>query len=295
MLPPIAICGTARDASDNLIATLAAIERLQSASQKCCVIIVTNDNRDDTARILTTWSGSRENVTIIVCDGLADTYPDRFDRLAAARNLYLDALRHQRDNYDLLAALDMDGPNIALTPTLFDKAITNAPEGWVGLFANQKAAYYDITALRHPTWVSGDVWIEIEAASRWLNTSLFRSIDRASRGLIHKRIRRQIVQKYIYERQYRIDPDSRAIRVSSAFGGCGIYRYQAALVSQYSGRTSAGRRVCEHVDFNRRASASGGDLYICPSLINLAPPEYLGPGSGAPFPEHHRGSSLGSG
>jgi len=288
VLPRIAICGTARDASESLIATLAAIERLQAASEKSCVVIVTNDNYDDTAHVLAAWAGERQNITIIVCDGLEDVYPDRYDRLAAARNLYLAALRDQRESYDLLVALDMDGPNIALTPLKFGSAIAGAPDGWVGLFANQKMGYYDITALRHPTWASEDVWVEVEAASRWLNTPFFQCIDRASSGVLGRRLRRQIAQKYIYERQYYIDPDAPPIRVVSAFGGLGVYRYQTALECQYDARTPAGRRVCEHVDFNRLASTRGGGLYICPSLLNIAPPQYLGPGSGAPFPQHLR-------
>jgi hypothetical protein len=292
VLPRIAICGTARDAGESLIATLAAIERLQAASTNSHVVIVTNDNSDDTEQVLVTWSGARQNTTIIVCDGLADVYRDRFDRLAAARNLYLAALREQKNDYDLMAVLDMDGPNIALTPKQFVQSIAGAPDGWVGLFANQRTAYYDITALRHPSWVSSDVWVEIETASRWLNTPLFQGIDVASRGIVRRRIRRQIVKNYIYRRQYRIDADAPPIRVHSAFGGLGVYRYRNALGSQYKGRTPAGRRVCEHVDFNRLVAAHGGGLYISPILLNIAPPEYLGPGSGAPLPQHLREASF---
>lgn len=74
--------------------------------------------------------------------------------------------------------------------------------------------------------------------------------------------------------------------MDSAFGGLGLYRYEAAIVAKYDSRTSFEEVTCEHVPFNKVAASRGGRLYICPSMLNAAPEEHLGPGSGAPFPRH---------
>jgi hypothetical protein len=284
VLPRIAICGTARNAERSLPESLRAIERIRQVAVDCHVAIVTNDNDDSTASILTSWSGGGRASTVIVRDGLAASHPDRIDRIAAARNFYLDELRRQGASYDLLVVLDLDGPNDRLMPEHIVSGLAKAPADWVGIFANQGTAYYDLYALRHPSWVRGDVWLDVANASAWVRAPIFRAADQLVGGRIGRRVWRGMVRKHVHDLQYRIAPTHPPIGVQSAFGGLGIYRYDAALSAQYDGRTKSGEQICEHVTFNRLARSRGGSFYICPSMLNGAPQEHLGPGSGAPFP-----------
>lgn len=153
MLPRIAICGAARNAGSSLLASLASIDRLASASSDSAAVIVTNDNDDDTARVLAEWAAARPWAMVIVRDGLAHSHPDRLDRLAAVRNLYIQELQSRSTSYDVLAVLDLDGPNDDLRPEAVSNALTGAPSDWIALFANQPTAYYDLFALRYPKWV----------------------------------------------------------------------------------------------------------------------------------------------
>jgi len=53
---------------------------------------------------------------------------------------------------------DLDGPNARLIAEPdFGAAITAAPAGWAAVFANARNTYYDIEALRHPTWCPGAI------------------------------------------------------------------------------------------------------------------------------------------
>ena len=282
----MAICGTARNAALGLRESLAAIDEIRSAAESSCVVIVTNDNDDETERLLAEWSKDKPASLVIVCDGIARALPDRIDRLAAVRNMYLQALCEQAVNYDVLAVLDLDGPNAQLSAAAVANTLVSAPRDWAAMFANQPIAYYDLYALRHSNWVDADVWSEVQKACDWMRVPYVRWANRATRGRIYSALYRRSVRKYVYERQYCIEPQHPPIEVESAFGGLGLYRFDAALVARYESRLPSGEVICEHVPFNRSISSRGGRLYISPSMLNIAPHENLGPGSGAPFPRY---------
>lgn len=286
MLPSVAICGTARNAGLGLVATLKAIDKIREASVMSCAVIVTNDNEDNSNQVLSQWSASSPNSFVIACDGLARSIPNRIDRLAAARNMYLQALREQSATYEILVALDMDGPNVELTAESIANALAGAPRNWAAMFANQSVAYYDLFALRRANWVEGDVWSEFRSADSSAVNRYARLLGEMLDSRIGPVLRRRNLRKFVWDRQYRIDPSHPPIAVDSAFGGLGLYRYDVAVSARYDSRLPSGEVVCEHVLFNRSVALSGGGLYICPPLLNIAPDECLGPGSGAPFPRY---------
>jgi len=269
ILPPVVICAAVRNGGIRLPHSLRAIDQLRSNSAMSKVIIVTNDNADDTQAILRSWADCRNNVIVINLDGIDRALFGKLDRLAFARNTYISELmRFDNVDYEIVCIMDMDGPNESISATDVATQI-NELRDWSALFANQRVAYYDIFALRHTKWCPNDCWQEVGATS-WFP---FGSIQR-----------QRAIRRLVYSRQYLISPSTPMLEVDSAFGGFGIYRKQAIRGCWYGGRDKKGREICEHVVFHQQMRANGRRLFIAPALLNDAPPEHLGPGSGQPFP-----------
>jgi hypothetical protein len=253
------IAGTARNCAKSLPHTLQRLTRFQSSFEQCKFVIVTNDSDDDTENTLRAWAATVPNALILNLDGLARKARLRTHRLALARNAYLSILKEDLrggKGHELLLVADMDGPNATLVDDpQFVTAIENAPSDWAALLANQRGPYYDIWALRHPTWCPDDCWEAIQAASKkWFGR-------RAAREAAKK--------KYVHDKQIVIDPSAPPLKVESAFGGFGIYRTEYLTDLDYVGLTPRGTEVCEHVHFNQMIGQKGGSLYIVPALLNL--------------------------
>jgi hypothetical protein len=173
-------------------------------------------------------------------------------------------------HFDVMIVFDFDGANQAteLGEALLGTLAT-APPDWSALFANQRQAYYDIWALRHPKWCPDDCWRRIHQSARLYPWPL------------RTRAEKNAIRRYVGNRQVRISPNHSPIEVLSAFGGLGIYKVSAIGGAWYSGRDEAGRELCEHVPFNRWVTAHGGKLYVAPRLLNDAPAEHLAAGAGS--------------
>jgi hypothetical protein len=274
-LPAMIVCGTVRNGGTGLSETLATIERIRIQAQQLHCIIITNDNSDGTDAVLAGWCEAHPTNEVIRMDGLTDAYPHRVDRIAAARNQYLSMLRASRfDSYPVTCVLDLDGVNASVRPDDIAGAMLSA-KSWDALFANQRRCYYDISALRHPAWSPEDAWDEVLRANR----RPFRAYRR-----------RRAVVKSIFARQYHIPSTTRPIPVDSAFGGLGVYKTELLRGAWYGSRHGdrKGSLVCEHVILHRKMRDAGARLFIAPSLLNDAPEEHLGPGSGAPFPGEYQ-------
>ena len=115
------------------------------------------------------------------------------------------------------------------------------------MFANSLPFYYDIFALRHPTWRPRDMIRDIRSRPEGMNRDAAR-------------------QRFVRDRQIPTPTTAAPIEVQSAFGGLAIYRMADALGgARYRGLTKSGRGVCEHVRFNHRVAQVGGRrLFILP-------------------------------
>ena len=266
------VCGLARDCAGALCGSLASVERLGECFQRIDLAIGTNDSVDETAEILTDWAACRPWATVFKVNGLASAVVGRTDRLAMLRNMCLMELRRRMgagSHFDLMIVFDFDGVNENLTTgNEFCDLLLRAPPDWGGLFANQRQAYYDVWALRHPRWCPEDCWQEVQL---FLRSAPF--------FLTPFRRESTAMSRYVGHRQVQIMPDHDPIEVESAFGGLGIYRTSLLGDAWYSGRDNLGREVCEHVAFNFGVRRAGAKLYIMPALLNDAPLEHIAPGS----------------
>lgn len=276
MNKPALFCGVVRNGGIGLRKTLDRLQLIRSKFVSSKFFIVTNDNTDATDLVLDEWrQGAPDTNIVIRVDGLLEAFPNRIDRICAARNFYLDAVRaeQRKANWSYCVVADLDGPNENLDENWFG-SLEDLPISWDGLFANQIDCYYDIYALRHASWCPEDCWLEVER-------SIPRLIKRVP--IVRSLVRRSMVRRYVFSRQQKIPETTSPIKVVSAFGGLGIYRVEALDSIYYRSRRANNDVVCEHVALNEAIVKRGGNLFIVPSLLNLAPKEHIGKNSGALF------------
>ena len=254
------IVGLARNCAGSLKETLKRLDRFRATFAFTRYVIITNDSVDETSLCLHEWARGRSDIEIIVADGLVENVPLRTARLAVARNMLLQRLQYEHrkgERFDYLLMLDLDGPNAnLLDEPYFTEVITDAPREWGALFANQRTTYYDIWALRHPTWCPKDCHQEVAEAKKYFFWP------------IRRYMARKAYRRYVKNRQIHIDSSTNPIPVNSAFGGFGIYRTKYLASAYYVGLTAEGKEVCEHVHFHSMIANNGAKLYILPELLN---------------------------
>jgi hypothetical protein len=251
--------GAARDCAEHLPNVLENLAQLSALYAEASFVFAIGDSTDETVRILSRWMANRRG-SILHLGPLELSVPLRTERLAIARNAYLDEARRSATfEYDHLVVADLD--NVMAQPISI--ASFAAAARWLerdarraGAFANSTPNYYDIWSLRHEVWCPHDCWHAI-----WYRDS--REPFEAAKI------------REVFARQIAIPRWWPPIRVQSAFGGLGIYKSRYAKGARYKGADKKSRQISEHVQFNRDICRAGGSLHIYPSLTVQAPPEHL--------------------
>jgi hypothetical protein len=88
---------------------------------------------------------------------LSEILPNRIERIAFCRNVYVDFIRNNYKKYlwGHVAVADLDGMNFIINKKGIDSCF-KVNKKWDGLMANQPYGYYDIYALRASGWVEYD-------------------------------------------------------------------------------------------------------------------------------------------
>ncbi|WP_428677609.1 hypothetical protein [Reyranella sp.] len=252
--------GTARDCARWLPDVLNNFARLESLYDRTAFVFAVSDATDSTAGLLREWMGKDRAGKVVELGQLAARLKLRTERIAYARNAYLDeARRSPWGEYSRLVVADMDDVlAVPLDVDAFARGsawLDEAPDR-AAIFASAAPRYYDIWALRHPTWSPHDCWHRIweRPASQSFEAAKFREV---------------------FARQIALPRQMRPIEVRSAFGGLGLYRMSYALNSRYVGLDAQGREVSEHVAFNEAIGHAGGRLYVFPELQVRAPQQHL--------------------
>jgi hypothetical protein len=280
----IYVCGIARNVESHIENELNLVNALLDLNNENKAIIVTNDNHDDTDKILNLWRSVNEHNRIIInCDGLMKAYPERISRIAAARNFYLNFIRSTNENPDIIIVFDLDGLNKNVNTKDLINAIKFAPSDWVGLFPVQIDGYYDLYALRCKNWINGDILLEYRQRVSFID-SYIPEILKNNKILdrIITSYKNRLANSIIHSKQYFVPKNHPPIKVDSAFGGIAIYKNQAIQNAWYGHIDSNNNITCEHVIFH--SLVNHGSLYIMPSLINIAPSEHLNKQSGKLIP-----------
>jgi len=246
----IVILGICRDLDSSLSSTLKGLEDVFRSFQKVHIRVVESDSSDETVRVLNEYRSENRNFDFETLGQLEIQISDRWERIAFCRNRAAEILKtdHRLKKCKWVAVADLDGVNNALTAEAIDSCWIRSD--WDVCTANQSAPYYDVFALRHPTWSPNDCWRhEEELISVGMNPAIAR-------------------EEAIFKRQRLISQKGEWIPVNSAFGGLAIYKRNYFVMGNYVGHTSDGFRTCEHVPFHEKLKEAGARIFINPALIN---------------------------
>ena len=244
------------------------LKQIETLFSEVSYIFIENDSVDNTKKILNQWKSEKKNFEYFSLDGLDSYEKSRTIRLEITRNAYIHKIKSQAKyhNYDYMMVVDMDDVfTLPIDLIEFENAVKflSEKESHAAVFANQEKNYYDLWALRHPSYCSKDFWHSV------LQNAISGMSDMDAFNLEFDKIPKFFPKN---------DPP---ILVSSAFGGLGIYKLNYVLANQlsylghdyfYFGDNSLNftkLQTCEHVNFNRGIRVQGGELFIYTTLINV--------------------------
>jgi hypothetical protein len=166
---------------------------------------------------------------------------------------------------DFVVVVDLDGMNRSIKAKAVDGCFLKP--GWDVVLANQTGGYYDLLALRHPTWCPKDIKSELHQLQTKVESTQITGFK------IYKRVKRLLAldsasRKIVYSKMRSIPKSSPWVEVESGFGGFAIYRASLFEKFDYSVADVALEDECEHIALNSRIHDSGGKIFINPSLVN---------------------------
>lgn len=240
-----AFCLLARDCADKLKKNIPIIEYYRGFFAQSCVIVIENDSKDDTNTVLEDWKSKSPGIIINHVDSSDFNHLARIERMSICRNAYLDEIKKIdfKPTYLIIIDADLELQKINLYSVIHD-----APSDWVGLFANGQ--YYCSCFGKKIPVAYFDLFAYVPYGSNEFELTNTQMMDNGTSA-----------DRLIKRNEYT--------RCSSAFGGIGIYRYNAVEDARYEAvrntKSKMHPHLCEHVGFNRTCSLSGS-LYICRSM-----------------------------
>ena len=248
---PVLVVGIVKNIEKTLKKDIKNIGNALSFFQDVHWFLVESDSSDNSKQTLSELKNANKNFFYTSIEIPDQSYGFRTERMASARNKYLDYIRQHIDlvefPYIVIADFNLLNKQISVESVLSCWSHSD----WDVVTANQSARYYDIWALRHPLWSPNDCWEQHEFLKKYIQIP-------------------EIVNSYsLRSRMIKIPKDSSWIEVDSAFGGFAIYK-SSFLVNDasYEGKNDAGNMICEHVAFNRKIKELGARIFINTSLIN---------------------------
>lgn len=241
----IAFLACVRNCKETIDQSLALMSEIGNQFHSYNINIFENDSIDGSDDHLKLLS-SRNELNLIQYKNLDEIYPLRTQRLSFGRNLLLNSIRGT--NVDYFAVVDMDG--VASKNFNIRSFLSNfeSEECWDAVFPINDNQYYDIWAFRHKTLWDFDYEEKMNAVPTQFSN-------------------KKLIDFYLTSiMQLGINDLKNWLRVESAFGGMGIYKYDRFKEFRYSASLN-GRHICEHVPFHTHASSFGRQLYINPNFI----------------------------
>lgn len=214
--------------------------------------LVESDSNDNSLEALSKASERYPNFSYVSLGKLEKTFLMRTERLAHARNVYLEEFENNEayNSCEFIAVSDFNNLNKLLNRTAVESVFSSSY--WSARTANQSGPYYDIWALRHPAWSPNDCWENLEFLRKY------------------RKFPELALYAAVNSRMIRIPKNSSPISVDSAFGGFAIYRREAIEGKRYKGILEGTRsQICEHVPLNLEITNERGVIEVFPSLINM--------------------------
>jgi hypothetical protein len=247
----ILVTGIARDVARILPRELNRIEKeMKNIFELVNFLVIESDSKDNTIKILNNIKNKKNNFSYISLGKIDSILPNRIQRLAFCRNVYVKEIRENKiyKDIDFIAIVDFDIKNNRLKLSELKKLI--GEQSWSAIFANQTGLYYDIYALRKKGWVENDCFAEYKKFSMSMSTQDAKELA-------------------IWSKMKKIRKGSPLIPVDSAFGGLGIYRKDVFLNSDYS-LLPEHLHESEHISLHKKVTDSNGLLFIVPKMTNFS-------------------------
>lgn len=263
----VVLVGTISNAAGSLRSDLTKVMNALSTFELVQVFLVESDSTDATLSVLENLRTEIENFNFVSLGDLRTAIPDRIHRIRHCRNVYVQKVRSISESSDIkyVFVADLDGMNSKIS----SKAILSSFErdDWGAVLSNQRGGYYDVLALRHPSWCPQDVLVDLRHEQ-----SLIDSTDLPRRSFLRRTSRRaeydRARKKAIYSKMIRIKHDEDWIEVKSGFGGLGIYKSELFKRFDYSLHKGDLDFESEHVAFSKRITDGGFKIFINPKMIN---------------------------
>lgn len=238
-----------RDCEKHIISVYNNILNLAKLFAEYRIIFIESDSKDSTLQFLANLKENDKNVEFISLGNLSSKFEERTERIAAARNTYLDLVESNYPTWDILCPFDAD--DRSTYPIDINDFLSNFKySGWDMICANQKNKYYDMWALRHYYWMPFDVirWMTLERP-------YFIKYKDAQNMCSHSRI-------------IHIDEMYPPIKVDSAFGGMALIKISSIKGARHKGLYEDGWPCCEWVPFCKSLNGGNAKIYINPKFIN---------------------------
>ena len=263
----VVLVGTISNAADNLRSDLTKVMNAMSGLDLMQIFLVESDSNDKTLSILEELRQEIKNFNFVSLGDLRLEIPDRIHRIRHCRNVYVQEIRNMLkfSEVDFVVVADLDGMNSRISSEAFQSSFKR--DDWGAVLANQKGGYYDVLALRHPTWCPQDVLVDLRNEQSLIDkTGLpWKSfVRRTRRRVAYDRAR----NKAIYSKMIKIKLSEEWIEVNSGFGGLGIYKAQVFKSFDYSLLKGDLDFESEHVALSKRIIDDGQKIFINPRMIN---------------------------
>lgn len=248
----VLVVGIVRDVASTIEIDISRFKKAFAGFRTTKFFLVESDSVDQSVQVLATLKSNEKYLSFVSLGSLKDKFPTRAERLAYARNVYLNALENNREYKDcsILVVADFNDLNKLLTRHAVESVFLDSY--WSVRTANQTGPYYDIWALRHPIWSPNDCWESHQFLRRY------------------RKFPELALYAAVNSRMIKIPKFSEPIAVESAFGGLGIYKRDAIIGKRYAGiDQDTGREVCEHVPLNQSIARENLIIEVYPKLINM--------------------------
>ena len=251
----IVLCGLCRNIEQILLKNIEFFESIGEQFQEYKIILFENDSEDKTRDIIKQKSIQNPNIILLDC---GPEYPDckfkikklydygsfsvnRIKKMASFRNLYLNYIKQNISDYDYVLMMDMDIEGYFNMNGLME--VLSKPV-WDAVFINGRVDFV-LSSMMY------DILAYIKHNDNY-DDYLFENTKQINWNKNWKYIKNKI--QFITDNLYM----DKWTPVKSAFNGCGIYKMDTLLSSDFIGDYK-----CEWINFHKKASDSGkGNFFI---------------------------------
>ena len=148
----VVLVGTISNAAGSLRSDLSRVVNALSTLELIQIFLVESDSKDATLSVLSELQMEVENFNFVSLGELRFEIPDRIHRIRHCRNIYVQEVRKilETTEIDFVVVADLDGMNSKISSDEIRSSFER--DDWGVVLANQRGGYYDVLALRHPTW-----------------------------------------------------------------------------------------------------------------------------------------------